>query len=253
MISGSFPYFSGMHFIRFVLLWLIMGHFTSNAYSQMRMKEVRLKYLQKAIPHFTYYFQKNSLADSAQAFIDRTLPQYRKDILDLMEEPAYPPRIEIFFFSTPAEYAYALNHKKHGVSLAIDQIACFIFSRIFQGYSRHEIAHVISINLWGPSALWMEEGFAAWADESFQDKDFHLQAKELLATDSFIAPKTLMKKFEKYDGEWRRFVEAASLLRFIKEQYGIAAIKSSWKAKTISIPGVTETEVLDAWMAFLKK
>jgi hypothetical protein len=251
--SNTFPYFSIMHRTRFILLllttWLIGG----TVYTQSRFKEIRRNYEQKAIPHFTYYFQKNSLADSAQYFIDSTLPQYRKDVLELMGEPTYPPRMEIFFFNTPADYAYALHHKKHGASLAVDQIACVIFSSIYQGYSRHEITHIISINLWGPSALWMEEGLAALSDESFQDADFHVQAKELLASDNFIEPKTLMKKFEKYDGEWRRYVEAASLLSFIRAQYGVKTLQSCWIAKTVAQPGITEEQVLEAWMAFLKK
>ncbi|MBC7887551.1 MAG: hypothetical protein H7Z13_06655 [Ferruginibacter sp.] len=146
-----------------------------------------------------------------------------------------------------------LRSQSEGLSFPRDNIACFIYSRNFNGYTRHELSHIISINLWGKSALWIEEGFATLTDESFQTESFHKQTRNILNTKDFIPVELLFTKFNQFNGNWFRYVETASLLRFIKEKYGIDGIKTVWRNKALFLEDRSQDDLIKEWIKMLEK
>ena len=119
-----------------------------------------------------------------------------------MHETQYNKVIEAFFFPDKYSMNKALLTDAEGISFAKDNVCGYIFARKFNGYTRHELCHVFSINLWGRSETWIEEGFATLADEDFQTEDFHKQVKSLLGTDKFIGAEELFAHFNRYNGNW---------------------------------------------------
>jgi hypothetical protein len=222
------------------------------SFGQERLAPLRDQWHKTTTAHFICYTAKGTLADSALPFLHKKLEEYRLTILQMIGEPQYEPTIEVFFFDTPELFTYYIRKQAQGISYARQQLACFIFSRKFDGFSAHELAHIISINLWGPGALWMEEGLATLADESLQTKDFHQQAKELWKSGEWLDIQDVQKHFNRYDGQWRRYVVSASLLKYIQQQYGTRALKECWQPKKILITGVESAAVLDEWMKLVK-
>lgn len=215
---------------------------------QERLAPLRSQWHKTSTIHFVCYTSSGTLADSALPFLHKKLEAYRLDILQMMGEVQYEPVMEVFFFDSPEVFKAYIRKQAQGISYARQQLACFVFSRHFDGFTAHELAHIISINLWGGSALWMEEGLATLADEKLQSKDFHTQARELWQQGQWLSIEEVQEHFNRYDGQWRRYVVAASLLKYIQQQYGTASLQACWKAKKIAVPNVKADEVLKAWM-----
>jgi hypothetical protein len=202
--------------------------------------------------NFIIYYPKGGFIDSNSVYLRRSIETYRADILKMMREKDYSPKIEAFFFSTKNEMNSNLKTLAEGISFPKDNTAAFIFSRNFSGYTRHELSHIISINLWGKSALWIEEGFATLTDESFQKVDFHKQTNNILNTKDYIPIETLFDNFKQYNGNWYRYVETASLLKFIIEKYDIEGLKKVWKSKTLFVDGKSANVLIKEWLAMLE-
>ncbi|MCC6369858.1 MAG: hypothetical protein IT236_02510 [Bacteroidia bacterium] len=201
---------------------------------------------------FKFYFQKNSLGDSARPFIKKQLIKYKQEILTIMAEKTFTPGIEAFFYSSKEQMNQALDTKAEGISFASKKVIAFVFSRQFSSLTRHEISHILSKNLWGASEIWIEEGFATLTDEDMQKQNFHQQCKALIGTPDFIDAYELFNHFNSFGGNWNRYVEAASILKFIKDAYGNDGLKEIWKKKRLQLKNKSEKQLLKEWMSVLE-
>jgi hypothetical protein len=204
-----------------------------------------------SVEGFVFYYEPNSFAATARPLIKKKLLVYKQEILALMQEKNYTPTIELFFFDSKEMMNKNFHKNAEGVSYAKDNRAVFIYSRNFNGFTKHEISHILTKNLWGNSALWMEEGLATLTDEDLQTENFHVQAKKILKTNDYIPLKKVMTGFNDYNGNWYRYVEAASFLNFIREKYGIAGLKQIWQAKKATITGKTTEDLIAEWETYL--
>jgi hypothetical protein len=234
-----------------ILLWacLLLVH---TGMGQERLTPLRTQWHKSNTTHFICYTAPNTLADSALPYIHKKLEEFRQGILTMMGEASYEPVMEVFFFDSPEIFSAYIRKQAQGISYARQQVACFVFARRFDGFTPHELTHIISITLWGGSALWMEEGLATLADEQMQSKDFHAQARELWQQGQWLEIEEVQQHFNRYNGQWRRYVVAASLLKFIQQQYGTTALQACWKAKQVAVPGVSEKDVVQAWMKMIE-
>ncbi len=201
--------------------------------------------------NFVLYYPLNSYPDSNRAFLKKSIEQYRIDILSLMKEAGYHQKIEAFFFPSKPLMNKTLLTNAEGISFAKDNVSAFIFAKQFNGYTKHELSHIFSINIWGRSATWIEEGFATLADESFQSVNFHKQAKELMGTSNFINPEEIFKHFNNYNGNWYRYVEAASMLRYVMDKYGKQALNQIWNKRKYETENTKQGDLIKEWMSYL--
>lgn len=215
------------------------------------LNQIRKSWYKDSTTNFVLYFPLNTYADSTKVFLQKSIEKYRLEILALMQENNYSPKIETFFFPSKTLMNKTLLTNAEGISFASENVCAFTFAKQFNGYTKHELSHIFSINLWGRSATWIEEGFATLTDESFQTIDFHKQAKALLGTKDFIIPEDLFKNFNKYNGNWYRYVEAASMLKFIIDKYGIASVKQIWKTKKFETENIKEADLIKTWISHI--
>jgi hypothetical protein len=239
--------------LNIILLFAICSSCTRTLQIRHNLNSLRHSFKKDSTSHFIMYYPQGSFIDSNSIFLRRSIEAYRADILKMMRENDYSPKIEAFFFSTKNEMNDNLKTFAEGISFPKDNTAAFVFSRNFNGYTRHELSHIISINLWGRSALWIEEGFATLTDESFQKIDFHKQTKRILNTKDYIPIETLFENFKQYNGNWYRYVETASLLKFILEKYDIVGLKKVWKSKTLLVDDKLPNVLIKEWLAMLEQ
>jgi hypothetical protein len=243
-----------MLIIRLYIIFLFAICFSCTTTLKVRSNLTYLRHsLSKdSTSNFIIYYPKGGFINSNSLHLKQSIEIYRADILKMMQEKEYTPKIEAFFFSIKNELNANLKTLAEAISFPKDNTAAFIFSRNFDSYSRHELSHIISINLWGNSALWIEEGFATLTDESFQRVDFHKQTKNMLNTKDYIPIENLFDNFKQYNRNWYKYVETASLLKFILEKYGIKGLKEVWKSKTLSIHGKSASVLVKEWFAMLE-
>lgn len=164
----------------------------------------------------------------------------------------YDQIITVYFFDTKTQMNKVFSTHGDGISFAKSQLAAFVFSRTYNGFTKHEISHVLSINTWGGSALWIEEGFATLCDEDLQSIHFHAQAQKILETSDFIPIDRVMNRFKSYNGNWYRYVEAASLLKYMKEKYGHELFVQTWKTKKVQGHSNKANQIIDDWLQLIK-
>jgi hypothetical protein len=235
-----------------MLVILLTVSCTENMIVHRSLSKFRHTWQHDSLTHTTIYYQPGSFAEANLDYLGKNIEKKRADILHMMGEADYPARVEVFFLSGKQEVEKYLKIPGEGRAYPKDNVAVFVYSADFRGYTRHELTHVISINLWGKSSQWIQEGFAALSDEDRQTKDFHSQAAAILGTDKFIPIENIFRRFEDYNGIWYRYVETASLLRFIREKYGNTALKQVWHNKHASWEGHTEKDIVAEWLGMLK-
>ena len=232
-------------------VFLVASSCTRPLAIQKNLSQIRKIWHKDSTKNFVLYYPVNSYADSNKTYLQKSIEQYRLEILTLMQENSYSPKIETFFFLSKTSMNKALLTNAEGISFAADNVCAFIFTRQFNGYTKHELSHIFSINLWGRSATWIEEGFATMTDESFQTINFHRQAKALVGTKDFIKPEEIFKHFNNYNGNWYRYVEAASMLKYVLEKYGKETLKQIWKKRKYEIESTNQKDLINEWLTFL--
>jgi hypothetical protein len=118
-------------------------------------------------------------------------------------------------------------------------------------YSNHEFFHVIAMNLWGIPDLWLNEGMAVYADQSWHGHELHALANYLVNNNRQVPLARLMKDFRKIDDRIA-YPLAGSFVKYLDDTYGRDSILKIWKSKTgklKELTGKTITELESDWLA----
>ena len=98
------------------------------------------------------------------------------------------------------------------------------------GVTRHEIMHVLSINIWGvppEPAAWVREGIATYAAGDCRGYGFHQLAANFAASGQLLPLRTLLDEFYKHD-DLVTYLESASVFQYIYETKGLAYARDVW-------------------------
>jgi hypothetical protein len=106
---------------------------------------------------------------------------------------------------------------------------------------RHEMMHVAATVAWGiPAARWewIHEGLATYAAGECGGADIHNLASALVENGAAVPLRSLINDFREID-EVTAYLQAASIIGYIRERFGIAAVRSIWRGSSAVLPDVT--------------
>jgi hypothetical protein len=171
---------------------------------------------------------------------------------------ATPPDLPfwVFYVDSRVEMNRLVGRPVGGFADGIARAAANTVTAEGRAPDRHEIMHVAAVVAWGvPVApwAWINEGLATYAPGECAGADIHSLAAALVEAGASVPLDRLIHDFWNVD-EVGAYLQSASLVGYIRERFGIGAVRTIWQEGATALPVVTGREIalLEAdWRAFL--
>lgn len=188
----------------------------------------------------------NSLADeSERAIIDN---------LEWLGERRTKGRLNLFFVGSRDEQRPFTGTRSAGWSVVAEGTAFLVANDSVKPAIRHEAMHLLSWRLWGsPGGMWLSEGVATASAGRCRDWTIDEIAAALYRTRELATTTTLRRRFRTGGTEGVvHYLSAASLVLYVDETFGRAALKELWQSGLAGVDrvlGVSALELERRWRA----
>jgi hypothetical protein len=203
--------------------------------------------------HFQFCFDPKIKSDPNLIAARNGAEEARSHVLSMAGEARYDPRIYVFFLESRARMKALTGFDGEGRSRPTQHAIFFVLTPVRPDLT-HELTHEILSNLWGNGEPWIEEGLATYAAQG----GFHPEVKEWLA-DGRILP---LEKLANPGWEPSQhsiditYGELAGFVEYLKNTYGINAIRQVWRGGSASVPkifGKSVAELEKDWHEALRR
>jgi hypothetical protein len=209
-------------------------------------------------PHFRFYYEANTYAAQHFAELRQGAEEARLHALEILGEKNYAPVIDLFYLDSREKMIPALGSQPAGWSEHQSNTVLLACNENLRAFHRHEIMHVLSMNLWKLPPLlesWLLEGLAVYADAPCAGYSLHEIAAHLQRENKLISLYSLVLRFHKQE-DLRAYMQSGSFVQFLFETYGREKFRRLWERGVTHLPEITgkgyrETEM--EWREFLKK
>jgi hypothetical protein len=183
--------------------------------------------------HFRVHFQSGSYAAAHMDQFLKDAEEAREIGLRAIGEEDFIPRIDVFHLTSRDQVKRITGYGVRGWADPGSRTVLLVRNSAANQGERHEITHVLSQTLWGPSrdwhtTGWMSEAVATYAggpcsgyniDEIVAYLD---RQKELIPLDS------LALGFRSYN-DLVAYLQAGSFIGYLREAYGLPSIRALWE------------------------
>jgi hypothetical protein len=200
------------------------------------------------------FYESNSWAARNIAVIRRDTDSSLVRVLGLLQEPSFPYRLNYFIVSDRSRMQSLIDRQTNGMAFARQRVICAIANDSVRALGPHEVFHVVAMNLWNSTEDWVNEGMAAYSDNTWWMQELHPLANYLLQHGKLLPLDALIQRFRKYDA-LITYPEVASFLKYLYETYGRDNIKTLWQqglttfCHSVHVAGITELE--RQWLAVI--
>ena len=204
------------------------------------------------------YYKAGSFAERHRDMLLGAVTHAIESDLEFLGETVYDPVLNVFFVDDRAEMERIVGSPFTGLANWGADAIFLVFAPDWRSFEKHEFAHIVTMGMWGSpheDSRWMIEGIAIAADGwcreySIDEIAFHyLQAGEL-------PPLPELPAGIRELGEIRGGVYAASVIAFIRDTHGPAAVRKLWtngSAVLSDTLGVTFDTIEDSWKEYLER
>lgn len=204
------------------------------------------------------YYQEHSFAERHRAMILRSMTKTVDEVLSLLEEPDYDSVVKVFYLDSREQMERLIGHTYSGYTVWSENAVFVVLNPEWRSFEKHEFTHVVTLGAWGSpddSSRWMVEGISVYADDWCREYSVDQIAHQLLSDDRLPPLRELFEDPASL-GEIRAGFYAASVIGYIKDQYGVGALRKIWSGGTDTLEdalGVDTDQLGASWRSFLKK
>ncbi len=177
--------------------------------------------------HFTIYYEADAPAQKLLDPIKKDAEASLTHVLYLLNEHSYNEQLHLFVVSSRARMRKLVGRETNGAAFYDTGVLAFIVSENRRLGARHELLHVVAMNLWGVPEVWINEGLAVYADDHWHGHDLHALAHHLDGKDRLLSLDDLIERFRRHD-DLITYPEAGSIVKYLYEEYGFEAVKVLW-------------------------
>jgi hypothetical protein len=183
------------------------------------------------------HVRRGSAADRDAHAIGEAVTAARREALALLggSRSGGTVRAQLFFLNARDDMQRMTGRPLMGFVQEDEPTGVFVYA---PGYRlvpllRHELTHLYSFQLWGPSraGTWLVEGLGAWATGTCQGHTNDELASGALARGEIVPLAQLAKGFREVR-EDVAMPEAGSIVGFLVRQSGLADIRDRWGRET---------------------
>lgn len=208
-------------------------------------------------PHFRFYYEANTYASQHFTELRQGAEEARLHALEILREENYAPSIDLFYLNSRERMIPALGTQPVGWSESRSNTVLLACNENLRPLHRHEIMHVLSMNLWKLPPLleaWLLEGLAVYADTPCAGFSLHEIAARLQQENQLVSLYKLVYEFYQ-PKDLRAYMQSGSFVQFLYETYGREKFRRLWEHGVTHLPEITgkshrETEM--EWRVFLQ-
>jgi hypothetical protein len=217
----------------------------------------QFSWIHRETPGFRVYFLADSYPARHQDSLLARLPAALEHAEQLIGVENTPGPIDLFYIETRPQMEALIGGRATGFAQPSARAVFLVTSPAWRAFARHEIMHVVSGLQWGralPGNDWLQEGLAQFADgdcAGFQNSDIALA---LARKHGWIPWHDVLTSFRQ-QADLRAYLQAASFVQYLHEQFGVALIKRLWlqgaSAETM-VNGVPLSRIEETWRTGLR-
>lgn len=197
------------------------------------LRDTAFRWQTRETPHFRVHFQPGSYAaDHIDQFV-KDAEQARANGLEVLGASRFGFRIDVFHLTSRDQMKRITDYPVRGWADPVARTVLFVRSSSSNQGERHEIAHVLSHNLWGHSidwltTGWMSEGLATYAGGACSGYGIDEIVAYLDQQGELIPLDSLASRFRTFN-DLVAYLQAGSFVGYIRETYGLTPIRALWE------------------------
>ena len=204
---------------------------------------------------FNIYSLDNSHASENIEKLKTGLTASSATILDRFSLIKPREKPTVFFINSRTQMQELVGHSSGGWAAVRDNAVFYVYNSKSNPQLKHELGHLYTWTNWGdPYHYWLSEGMAVLSSGSCRNENFHTWAAYLDRTKKITPIEDLELKpfdFSKVEPH----LQAASLLYFIEERFGLEVLKETWKKGLIKWGKENAMNIIqieEAWLLHLR-
>ena len=198
--------------------------------------------------HFRIHYPRTSFAAKELPTIQRNLEDARTLALAHLGTLDYERVVDVFLVDTRADVTKLMGHGATGMANWYGHFVILVHNPVWEAFIRHEILHVYHENVWGMGAepfQWFQEGLATYSHGLCGPYEMEEITTYLHRQSMLYGLDELFRSFGQLD-EMIRNIQAASLVSYLYERYGMAKVRELWVEgvdKIDSVLGISSEEL----------
>jgi hypothetical protein len=220
--------------------------------------ESDISWMEKRVGRLRILVQAGGVAEGHAPALRESAVAAFDSAFELLEET--PPDVPfwILYIDSRAEMRQLAGWPAGGWADGVARTAANTVTEGGRSPDRHEVMHIAATVAWGIPAApweWINEGLATYAPGGCAGAGIHPLASALVESGSAEPLNRLIHEFRQLD-EVTAYLQSASVVGYIREVFGIEAVRSIWQDGPAALPLVTGMEPDDlerAWRAFVSR
>ena len=189
--------------------------------------------------HFDMNYESDTEAERRLVQLREVAERGRNNILKLLAEPDYQPRIHVFFVSSIERMQALIGSEVIGRSRPTQHAVFSVVAPFSELSLNHELSHEIATNLWGPAEHWLEEGLANYVVDNRSSLMKRqclgmLQSKQWIPLKKLVNPQWESSSYSPDD----TYPELGGFVEYLYETYGVEKFQNAWKNGSRSLKKV---------------
>jgi len=233
----------------FILLFIL---FTSCYTYSKRILRIDNNWKKDTLQNYLLYYKPLSKTD-------KNLPKTKLRIDSAIAKAK--KKAQVFDFKKPPFHLFILENQKDFIPFEKIPYQGLTYAKsntilVTQNFcsETHEYFHLLSIQQWGETKVWIKEGSATFSDEKFHGKNVHslchylFKENKLMSFDSLFSDRKFVKNSYRVS-----YPQSGSLVSYIIEKYGFDIFLQVWKAKNIKPLHISKEKLKEDWILFIQK
>lgn len=235
----------------------VMGQ-TPDDFVQKALDDTTFTWLSSSSNGIRIFYQKDSFAEKHRMMLLRSVKTTVDEVLELLEEPAYEPLLNVFYLESRDEMKRIIGRPYSGFSNWTANGIFIVLNPEWRSFEKHEFAHVVTMGVWGPpdvTSRWMIEGIAIYCDGWCREYTVDDIVFHLLSNDQLPPLQELFDDFANL-GEIRAGFYAASFIGFIRNTFGVHELRNLWfngVGNLKELLGDDLNQIENSWKLYLKR
>jgi hypothetical protein len=185
-----------------------------------------------------FHFEPDSHAERRLNYLKEREEQSFSRVLRLLGVSSYPHQIDFFIVDSRERMKELIGRETNAIAFPQTNVICFIFGSQANASGAHELMHAVAKNTWkGKPQLWLDEGFATYADDMWYTYRLHDLSKFFLLNNRLVSLEKLIDDFRDHHA-MLSYPQAGSFVKFLYERYGMEKIKELWGKRASDMPRI---------------
>ena len=194
------------------------------------------------VDDFVIYVEAGSDASRETDAIAADARSARVTVLRYLQEPLFEPTVSLFVVDSRDRMQDLIGRRSQATAYYTSNAICYVWSNALKVGATHELLHIVAMNLWGVPERWINEGAAVDARGRWLGHDVHAVCKHLRAGGDLPSLPDITRRFEKLPG-LASYPAAGSFVRYLRETYGLAAVRAVWDGGRRALPEATGVDL----------